>query len=24
MTYQEIHLKTTLVIANEREMIKGT
>jgi hypothetical protein len=24
MTYHEIHLKTTLVIANEREMIKGT
>jgi hypothetical protein len=24
MTYHELHLKTTLVIANEREMIKGT
>jgi hypothetical protein len=23
MTYHEIHLKTTLVIANERDMIKG-
>jgi hypothetical protein len=23
MTYHEIHLKTTLVIAHEREMIKG-
>jgi hypothetical protein len=23
MTYHEIHLKSTLVIANERDMIKG-